>query len=152
MAQGRRKRFDKDLYEKYNQKAVAAFKKVLPKKYRVEQPKKKTDVDLIVYKGDEIVCYAEVEVKRVWKEVDFPYEDVNLPSRKEKYCKLDKPTLFCIFNEPTTRVKCFWSQDVLASPKEEVSNVFIAAGELFFKIPLDCTFDTIAKAIREHEA
>ena len=86
----------------------------------------------------------------MWKSGKFPYEDIQLPARKRKYCELDKPTLFVMFRKDGKKLKCFWSQDVLGSELREIPNKYVFSGEKFFKIPLKDSFDTILSAIRPY--
>ena len=144
-----RKRFDRDLYNECNDAANYHFRDQMPKKYNCVEGKKKTDVDVAVFQDLKHVFNAEVEIKKVWGDLDFPYEDVNLPERKRKYCELDLPTLFCIFNKEGNRVKCVWSDKVLKSDVAEVPNKHVWAGEYFFKIKLEDTFDSIEEALKD---
>tara|TARA_R100001510_G_scaffold3169_1_gene2484 strand:- start:7251 stop:7610 length:360 start_codon:yes stop_codon:yes gene_type:complete len=77
---------------------------------------------------------VECEVKAIWKTKEFPYSDVQLPERKQKF--FNERTLFFIWNCHLSRAACFWSQDIKHLPTYEVSNKMMAKGERFFKIPL----------------
>lgn len=89
------KRFDKELFAANDLLARNKCKELLKDfDFVVEDNPKKMGVDLIVKnKAGEVQFYIETEIKRVW-EGDFKYDTVNFPSRKFKYCNLDKPTIF----------------------------------------------------------
>lgn len=129
-----RKRFNKELYTLYDLKAKKWFDRLLPERYTCVENTKKTDVDLLVYRGNERIFNAEVEVKIIWKDEDFPFDTIHLPKRKLKYCLLDKPTLFVVFNKLGNRYCCFWSHKVHKAPLKEVPNKFVSRGEFFFDI------------------
>lgn len=95
-------------------------------------------VDLIVLdknKLDKVLFYVECERKTVWKD-KFAYADVNFPERKLKYCQLDKPTYFIMFNHDFSEYLVVKGDDLAASPLEIVPNKYITYGEKFFKVPL----------------
>ena len=62
---------------------------------------------------------------------------MQLPERKSKF--FDKPTLFFIWNKSITTAKMFKSKDIKSLTPVEVSNKYIASGELFYQIPLSMT-------------
>ena len=134
------KRFDRDLYEKYDKLAKDCTAKLIDKrKYRVAESPKKRDVDLQIRKrtDEEIVVYVETEVKRLdWKKNDFLYPNVQLPERKKKYCGLEVPTIFVIWNKDQTAYISFTDEDVLKAPLVEVANRYAYKGEYFFQIPI----------------
>jgi len=145
-----RKRFDKELYEKNDQLAKQKIIDLLGKKYKVQENPKRTQVDLLVFKGKEHRLCIETEIKRVWKGKNFQYETVQIPSRKEKYATLDKPTLFVMFNEDQTSYLVIKSSDLLASPKVEVPNKYVYKGELFFQVPINkVSFNNLKEVIEE---
>jgi hypothetical protein len=94
-------------------------------------------VDMMVFKDGEHIAYLELERKTAFKSLPFPYPEVNMPSRKEKYCKLSKPTFFVMFSEDLQNYLVIKDLDVLSSPLKVVKNKYCFDGELFFKIPLN---------------
>jgi len=149
-----RKRFDKELHNKTDTLAKNKGKALFNNNFKVIENPNKHAVDLLVYnKKDEHKFNVEVEIKTNWKKgEDFKFPDVNFLKRKEKYCKLDKPTIFVIFNEDLSQYLAVKDKDVLNSPLKEVPNKFVYSGELFFKIPLTkVTFNDINKVIKEIE-
>ncbi len=141
-----RKKFDKELYNKYDTAAKTAaiklFENLTP--YTIEQSLKKTAVDFRILKDGELVGYLEVEVKRTWKGSTFEYPDVQFPERKWKYCKLDKPTIFMMFNEDLSSYLTVEGETLISSKLEMVRNKYIKYGEMFFKVPVgNILFDNI---------
>lgn len=131
------KKFDKDLHDKYDREkkvAIEYFKKL--GMYAYENPRK-FEVDVIVEDKNNNNFYCEVEVKRLWKGEYFKFPDIQVLYRKKKYFTLDKPTVLMMFNEEITHALFLKSQDILESPKKEISNRYVKKGEFFFIVPLD---------------
>ncbi len=149
-----RKRFDKALHEKTDtlakNKAIGILENV--RNCRVIENPNRHGVDLLVYnQKDEHIFNCEVEIKTNWKSgEDFKYPDVNFLDRKAKYCKLDKPTIFMIFNEDLSQYLTVKGDDVLSSPQEVVKNKYCYDGELFYKLPLTkVKFNDVKSSIKE---
>lgn len=150
-----RKRFDRKLYEENDRLAkentIKIFNK-LRKKFVIEENTKKTCVDLKVFHKEEHKFNVECEIKRVWKEDEFPYDSVQFPKRKTKFAKLDKPTLFIMFNKDLTSYCAVTSGDLLSSPVKEVPNRYVYQGEEFFQVNLEnAHFNNLNKAIKKLE-
>ena len=132
-----RKHFDKDLYNKYDtlakEQALKIFKGTT---WTLEYNEKKTDVDFKIMEGDEHIGYLEVEVKMNWDTVAFPYGDVQWPERKWKYCQLDKPTIFMMFNHDLGCYLTAPGSILLGSKLEMIRNKYVKFGENFFKVPV----------------
>jgi len=77
---------------------------------------------------------VECEIKRLWKGSSFPFDDIQIPERKKKFAKLDKPTYFIIWNNDLTNYIIIDTISLLNSPIEEVRNKYVNKGELFFKV------------------
>lgn len=146
-----RKKFDKDLHAKHDKSAKEVAIKLLKKLgVKAVEPPRKTDVDLHVYQGEDHIYNVEVEVKNVWSGHDFPYESVQFPHRKEKYAKLDKPTIFLMFNKQLDCYLAVTGKDLLASPVAMVRNKYVKFGENFFQVPLDkVAFDDLSSAVKK---
>lgn len=130
-----RKRFDPALYAENDELAKNFVKNLLKgTAYQAIDNVKKRGVDLLIYKDSVHICNIECEIKRVWKESNFPYANVQIPARKEKYAILDKPTVFTMLNGTQSDYLCFTSKEMLASPKVEVPNKYVYKGEYFFQI------------------
>lgn len=145
-----RKRFDRELYDA-NDKLAKEKLRVLLSNFDIRENPKKRDVDILVYdKAGNHVANIETEIKRVWKGPKFEYANVQFPERKAKYAKLDKPTLFVMFNEDQSAFLVVKNTDLLSSPCVEVPNKYVYKGELFFQVPLDkVTFNDISSILQE---
>ena len=128
------KPFDRDMFEKVDSLAREATKKYISSRgYEAIDNPNKYGADLIV----EGVCYVECECKLVWDSLNFPYKTIHLPTRKEKFTKLDMPCCFFIWNKQFSSAIKFTSSDVLKSPKKEVPNKEIKSGEYFFDLDVN---------------
>lgn len=145
------KPFDRELYNKADNKGKSKITNIITKNtnFKIIDPISRTDVDLLAYLEGNHLFNVEVEIKYVWKSKEFPYDTVQFPQRKEKFCKKDKPTLFVMFNSETTSYLCVTSKDLLESPTKIISNKYVKYGEHFFQVPLDkIVFNDIIKAIK----
>ena len=133
-----RKPFDKDLFEKYDKLGRDVVKRHFEKlNMQAQDNPDRYGVDLLVYRDEKIVSCAEVEVRLSWNSDEFPFDSLNVPSRKKKLLTNQVPTLFFSINKPLTRM--FWcpSTVVLNSPLEEVKNKYVDKDEYFYKVPLN---------------
>lgn len=149
-----RKRFDRELYNQTDKTAkTKVFDLLMPNDdIHVYENPKKTGVDILAINPDteELLFNIECEIKKVWKTDEFPYESVQFPERKAKYAKLDKPTLFVMFNHDQSKYLVVKSDDLLASPLAEVPNKYVYKGEMFYQVPLTkVTFNDINSVIKE---
>ena len=155
------KKFDKKLYEQNDAKAREIAKKYFARyDYKLLDNPDQYGVDLICYeKIDCAACtedtvescetchglgktmkpkmYVEVEIKRVWKDEEFPYGSVQFPERKWKFCKLDAPVAFFMLNNECSRAVLVTGEDLINSPLKRVSNIYMRKDENFFQVPLD---------------
>jgi hypothetical protein len=146
-----RKLFDKVLYEENDKNCKEALMKLMVNvnKLNIQVNPKKRGVDLLVFEKDKHIFNIEVERKRTWKK-EFLFNSVQFPERKNKYCQLELPTLFVMFNEDYSQFLAVTSKDLISSPKAMVRNKYVPYGEFFFQVPLDkVIFNNIEKAIRE---
>ncbi len=146
-----RKRFDRDLYNETDKLAKQTIIDLLKfSTYQITENPKKTQVDLLVYDGQDHILNIECEIKRVWKDKEFKYESVQFPERKAKYAKLDKKTLFVMLNADQTAYLTVKGEDLLASPLVEVPNKYNWKGELFYQVPLSkVVFNDMEKSVKE---
>jgi|ETNvirenome_6_85_1030632.scaffolds.fasta_scaffold11322_3 hypothetical protein len=93
-------------------------------------------IDLLGMTKGKISVGIEVEVKHGWSGGDFPFSTIHLPERKEKFCNLDIPVIFCILSKDLKQAAIFGKRTVLNAEKVEVPNRFVKSGELFFDIPV----------------
>lgn len=136
MTAAQRKRFDRDLYQKYDQRArdiTTAYLESLG--YEVSEHPDRYAQDLIAFSPDDTEFCVECEVKLVWDTSEFPYPNVQLPERKKKFFNV--PTQFFIWNKPMEHAMTFWSYDVATLNPVEVPNKYVYSGEYFYQIPMD---------------
>lgn len=130
-----RKRFDRELFQKYDQLArdvTTAYLESLG--YEVDVHPDRYAQDLIATSPAKDFC-VECEVKLVWDGEEFPYPNVQLPERKKKFFNV--PTQFFIWNKPLQYAMSFWSHDVATLESVEVPNKYVHSGEYFYQIPMD---------------
>jgi len=134
---GKRKHFDRELYNKNDKLAKECTRAIIKKhkNFKVEENEKKRGVDLLLYYKGKHVANIECEIKRVWKTKKFFYPSIQIPERKEKFTGLDKPTIFIVFNNDQSSYMAIEEKNLLASPKKEVPNRFVYKGEYFFQVP-----------------
>jgi hypothetical protein len=131
-----RKRFDRELFNETDGTARDSAKKYWTSLgHTVEDHPDRYAVDLIVTAGTE-VFYCEVEIKKVWKGAEFKYDTLQIPERKSKFAKLDKPAYFMIFNNERSHAFICSHTDLLDSPVVEVPNKYVYKGEMFFQVPI----------------
>ena len=151
-----RKRFDKSLYEAYDQRARDVTTAYLASLGIAAEPHpNRYAQDLIAYNPFTNTEYhVECEVKIVWEGTEFPYENVQLPKRKHKF--FDGQTQFFIWNEPLTHAASFWDYDISELIPVEVPNRYVSKGEYFYQIPLELIewvgYETNSGHRDEHQA
>ena len=113
------KQFNPELYEQYDWKARASTKEYLRRK----------NIDVLdnedIYGPDLIVkdkYYVECEIKVCWSGKFFHWGTLQFSTRKTKFCHLDLPTVFFVWNEPGTSGICFTQKTLLSSEQESVPN------------------------------
>ena len=130
-----RKRFDRELFQKYDQLARDVTTKYLQSiGYEVTEHPDRYAQDLIAYGTDKDFC-VECEVKLVWEVSEFPYPNVQLPERNKKFFNV--PTQFFLWNKPLEHAMTFWSHDVATLEPVEVPNKYVYAGEYFYQVPME---------------
>lgn len=135
------KKFDKNLHKQYDDTARILAKTLLSRLYpfTIKDNSDQYGPDLCCYNciDGQFIGYIECEVKAVWKGDKFPYSDVQIPYRKDKFLNLDQPILFFMANSNYTQALLVDGVDIAESPIVEVNNVYVPNGEKFFKVPLD---------------
>lgn len=133
---GEYKPFDKSLYRKNDPKSRKVVKKYFLKQNIIlEDNPNKFGVDLI---SKDATLQVEVEHRLVWKSVEFPYEEINVPERKAKYF-VENHICYVILSYDYSHIgmidgktlRKYLNQDTLT----ECSNKYIKQGEMFFKVP-----------------
>lgn len=146
-----RKFFDKNLHDKYDKNAkneiLKIFKSELDYNFELIENPKTRGVDILVHTNGDHIFNIETEVKTLWKE-EFKYDTVQFPERKEKFAKLEKPTLFVMFNNDYSQFLTVSSKDLLSAPKKMVRNRYVRYGELFYQVPLEkVLFNDLKKSL-----
>jgi len=133
-----RKRFDRELWLENDKKARGACEKLFSEfeNLEVKPHKDHRKVDLEVFLNGEHIANVETEIKRVWKSKEFQYESVQFPERKRKFCELEKPTIFIMWNSNLSSYLVVTGRDLVNSPSVEVPNKYVYKGEYFFQVPL----------------
>lgn len=135
-----RKRFDRALYEAYDQKAKDALVRLLvDKDHLIVNTDENYYADVVSEKHG-LTFYNEAEVKIAWAG-DWPEDwlEIRIPERKtrllEKYRNEDGALNFYIFSKDLTKV---WRiKDTLLTQDriKEASGRYIQKGEKFYHIP-----------------
>ena len=135
-----RKRFDRALYEAYDQKAKDALVGLLVKKDHVIVNTDENYYADVVSEKHGLTFYNEAEVKIAWSG-DWPthWEEIRIPERKtrllEKYKNEEGVLNFYIFDK---ELKQAWRiKDTALTPArlKEASGRYIQKGEKFYHIP-----------------
>ena len=132
---GHHARFDEASFARSDAAARDATTKLLNGYgYEVHPHPNKYAQDLVATKGDKTFL-VECEHKSLWRNINFPFNSVQLPERKKKFFK--ERTLFCMWNKDFTSAMLFWSDKISHLEPVEVPNRRIRNGEYFFQIPMD---------------
>lgn len=94
-------------------------------------------VDVVLYRNNIPIGYAEVEIRNNWNTDVFPFDTLNVPLRKKKLLDQDLPTYFFSINKTNTRMYCCPAEIVLESPVKENPNKYVKEKEYFYKVPLE---------------
>lgn len=135
---GEYKTFDSKLYNIHDNVKKNILDYFAQKGVKATINEDKYGPDLIVV-IDSQEYYCEVQQKMAWKGDNFPYKELNIEERKEKFLKLDKPIFFCVVNAEKTHALFTSGKIVSGCPKKSVSNKNISHGELFFRVPIEKT-------------
>lgn len=135
-----RKRFDRALYEAYDQKAKETLEKHLTEiGHEILRTEENFGVDIVSTK-DGITHYSEAEVKVAWSG-DWPshWEEVRIPERKvrllEKYRPKGGALTFFVFDKDLAKAWRIDGDDLTQDRLREAKGRYIQKGETFFHIP-----------------
>ena len=131
------KRFDKDLFEKYDKigrDAAKAYYRNLGN--TIDDNTNKYGPDLIISVSGSFLAYVECEVKRKWTEPAFPSDIVRFPERKAKYLTGEK-IYFFMTSADGSRALIVDGNQLKADSLKEFKNSFVPHGELFYHVTLD---------------
>lgn len=135
---GAHKRFDKDLYTKYDGPAKDAMRMHLELSgHTVTVPPENYGADLYSeYK--QALMYHEVEVSQAWKTNEHPFALGSIPERKIRLAKMhiDEPLFFWMLRLDLKRCLVFPSFRLRKEFLTEVPNKYHPkGGEYFYRIP-----------------
>jgi len=134
---GVRKKFEKDLYDKFDGPAKEAMRIHLEHEgHIVTVPPEDYGVDLHSKLGD-LVMYHEVEVSQGWKSSVHPFLLGSIPERKIrlKAMKSGLPLYFWMLRLDLRRAVVFGSYCLKDKYLVEVPNRKVPEGEYFYRIP-----------------
>lgn len=139
------KRFDKELFEQNDKlikdKVLELFSNT---NLELRPGKNRYSVDFEVFKEGHHFINCEVERKKLWTGPNFPYQNIQFPSRKKKFTELDKKTIFFMFNKECSHYLTVQSDDLAASPLVMVRNKYVPVGEYFFQVDVSkAKFNTL---------
>lgn len=146
------KRFDPALYAENDKIAKDKTIKLLKNSgFTVMENPSKKDVDLLVIdKKDQVILRIECEIKRVWKQGKFPYDNVQFPQRKRRLVVDKVPTLFIMYNDTLSDYLVVSDKELIKSPLVEVPNKFAISGEYFFQVPVNkAVFSDLLAAVNK---
>jgi len=131
------KRFDRELFEQNDKLVRSRVREVMSNNstFELRDNPKKLGVDIQVFHNNEHVCNIELERKKVWTG-EFKYNTLQIPFRKKKYCELDKPTYFVVFNKDLDNYMVIYQDILVNSEVKEVPNKYVYSGELFFQVDI----------------
>lgn len=134
---GVRKKFEQDVYNKYDGPAKEAMRKHLAAQgHTVTVPPENYDVDLFSdYLG--VRMYHEVEVSEQWQEGPHSFFTGSVPERKIRLVKMHKnvPLYFWMLRFDLQRALVFPGHQLKDRYLVEVPNRKVEVGEYFYRIP-----------------
>ena len=130
-----RKPFDQDQHDQDDHPAKEKVRNFLINNWNVRVIVGKLyDADLICYRGSDVVGYVEVERRHNWVD-EFPFPTIHVPARKEKFFRLEKPTVIFSVRSDLAKAMWCWGENVLSSPIKFLNNKH-CDNEDFFVVPI----------------
>lgn len=138
ITKGIAKEFDSDLHDKYDGIGKSLVISYFRNKLKIDARENSNEygVDVVLYRNDKPIGFAEVEVRNSWYSDAFPYDTLNIPCRKEKLLKNELPTYFFSINKLMTKMFCCTAEEVLRSEIRENKNKYVREKEFFYKVPV----------------
>jgi hypothetical protein len=127
--------FSQKAFNENDERAKNKVKEMFKSRFQIEDNTDRYGIDLIFKREGRIRYYVEVEVKNLWSGQTFPWDEINVPARKEKYFNVYTNSMYIMFNTDLTSCFVISGKTILESPKKEVSNTRNLTGEYFFKVP-----------------
>ena len=132
------KEFDRDLHNQYDSIGKSVVISYFRNKLKIDARENSNEygIDVVLYRDNQPIGFAEVEVRNSWYSDEFPYDTLNVPCRKEKLLKNDLPTYFFSINKIMTKMFCCPAEEVLRSEVMENRNKYVRDKEFFYKVPV----------------
>jgi len=130
-----RKPFEVEEYNQNHQVGRGAIRAYLDRVgHFTLQPEDKYGSDLVSYRK----VRHEVEIKRVWTG-DWPsrWDTIQVPERKSHLSKSKVPVVIWVLRSDLTQAWVIRGDQLKTEYLEEVPNTKVAAGEYFYRIPVD---------------
>jgi hypothetical protein len=134
---GKHKKFEPNLYDRYDGPAKEAMKVHLTiAGHEVTVPPENYGADLYSEFGRRRI-YHEVEVSLGWEKGEHPYPRGSIPERKIRLCHIHQGTdlFFWMLRRDLKRALVFPSTCLVDEHLIEVPNRKIREGEFFYRIP-----------------
>jgi hypothetical protein len=131
-----RKPFSKKSYNRNDPRAMKKIKEILKDTtLKLIEHEDRFGKDITVYEKGKFLGHIEGEVKEVWRDVPFPFRDVQVPFRKFKFTN---NTLFVMFNDSLNQHIVMTGKVLKTSSVRELVNKK-SNGKLepFFAVPLN---------------
>lgn len=133
-----KKRFDRSLYNQYDQLAKNAGTRFLLETVGAVEVRPHQDrygPDLCYTMPDGSEGTLECEVKLTWKGGEFPYPEINVLGRKTKF--FINNTHFFMLSGNGIDYLHVDAHSIMQCPLVEVPNKYVYQGESFYKVPTD---------------
>ena len=134
---GARKKFEPDLYNRYDGPAKQAMRQHLEASgHSVTVPPENYGADLYS-EQDGVLMYHEVEVSQGWKKGNHPFFNGSIPERKIRLVRMHRgePLFFWMLRADLKRALVFSAVHMVPRWLVEVPNKKIEAGEYFYRMP-----------------
>lgn len=142
--QGKRKIFDRSMYEASDKAAKeAALRFIKPMNYPQITTEETKDFDIVCSIDNKPHHLFEVEVKYSWKgDWNESWEEIRIPHRKNRLVKKwqelypDSLFSFLVFRNDCKKAWYIQAEILLHCDVKEISNRYVKKGESFFHIPV----------------
>ena len=138
---GKTKKFDRNLYDRSDNKSKNVISKYLrSKNHIITNVKEKFSCDIESISEDGTLCFSETEIKYSWKgEWPDSWKDVRIPYRKQRLInKIEKNLTFYVLRADCKEA---WVITDISLKKYadiiEMPNRYVPEGEKFFCTPVD---------------
>lgn len=137
---GIHKKFDKDLYKKYNEAGIQAVLSYLEDlDIYARKGDDKYGVDIVTFSGIRPAAYIEVEVVSGWREGAFPWPYCHVLERKAKWMLQGIGLPVTLYRVRADLQAAIMIPDYTLDLGQlaEVPNVLVAEGEYMYRVPTE---------------